>query len=106
MERSRTPTKSPARSSDPRRGHGRREETPLRAAAPRVHSERRPTNGPLRRMIPITVVVNGQPTVVDTPKDVPFGAIILEALHQTENTGQPPAEPRIQQRSSVRDRRP
>ena len=37
-----------------------------------------------------TVVVNGQPTVVSTPKDVPLGAIIPIALQQTGNSGQPP----------------
>ena len=37
-----------------------------------------------------TVVVNGQPTVVSTPKDVPLGTIIPIALRQTGNSGQPP----------------
>ena len=37
-----------------------------------------------------TVVVNGQPTVVSTPKDVALGAIIPIALQQTGNSGQPP----------------
>ena len=37
-----------------------------------------------------TVVVNGQPTVVSTPKDVPLGTIIPIALQQTGNSGQPP----------------
>ena len=42
------------------------------------------------KKISITVVVNGQPTVVDVIADVPLGTIISGALHQTENSGQPP----------------
>ena len=42
------------------------------------------------KKISITVVVNGQPTVVDALGDVPLGAIIPDALRQTENSGQPP----------------
>ena len=42
------------------------------------------------KKIALTVVVNGQPTAVDTPTDVPLGTIIRTALSQTENTGQPP----------------
>ena len=38
----------------------------------------------------ITVVVNGQPTVVDVIEDAPLGTIIPDALRQTENSGQPP----------------
>ena len=42
------------------------------------------------KKISITVVVNGQPTVVDVIEDAPLGTIIPDALHQTENSGQPP----------------
>ena len=43
-----------------------------------------------RKKISITVVVNGQPTVVDVVEDAALGTIIPDALHQTENSGQPP----------------
>ena len=42
------------------------------------------------KKISITVVVNGQPTVVDALEDDPLGTIIPVALRQTENSGQPP----------------
>ena len=42
-----------------------------------------------QKKISITVVVNGQPTVVDAINDAPLGAIIPDALRQTENSGQP-----------------
>ena len=42
------------------------------------------------KKISITVVVSGQPTVVDVIADAPLGTIIPDALHQTENSGQPP----------------
>ena len=42
------------------------------------------------KKIPITVVVNGQPTVVDAIEDDPLGTIIPDVLRQTENSGQPP----------------
>ena len=42
------------------------------------------------KKISITVVVNGQPTVVDAIGDAPLSAIIPDALRQTENSGQPP----------------
>ena len=42
------------------------------------------------KKISITVVVNGQPTVVDAIGDAPLGTIIPHALRQTENSGQPP----------------
>ena len=38
----------------------------------------------------ITVIVNGQPTVVDAVEDAALGSIIPDALRQTENSGQPP----------------
>ncbi len=38
----------------------------------------------------ITVVVNGQPTVVDAFGDALLGTIVPDALRQTENSGQPP----------------
>ncbi|MYB45883.1 MAG: DUF2604 domain-containing protein [Acidimicrobiia bacterium] len=40
--------------------------------------------------IPLTVVVNGQPTVVLAPEDAPLSAVIPVALRQTQNLGQPP----------------
>ena len=42
------------------------------------------------KKIQITVVVNGQPTVVDASADDPLGTIIPDALRQTANSGQPP----------------
>ena len=41
------------------------------------------------KKISITVVVNGQPTVVDVVEDAALGTIIPDALRQTENSGQP-----------------
>jgi uncharacterized protein DUF2604 len=38
----------------------------------------------------ITVVVNGQPAVVDADVNSPLGTIIPRAFEQTGNTGQPP----------------
>ena len=42
------------------------------------------------KKLSITIVVNGQPTVVDAVEDAPLGTIIPDALRQTENSGQPP----------------
>ena len=42
------------------------------------------------KKISITVVVNGQPTVVDAIGDASLSTIIPDALRQTENSGQPP----------------
>ena len=42
------------------------------------------------KKISITIVVNGQPTVVDAVESEPLGAIIPDALRQTANSGQPP----------------
>ena len=42
------------------------------------------------KKIPLTVVVNGQPTVLDVVENAALGTIIPDALRQTENTGQPP----------------
>ena len=42
------------------------------------------------KKIDITVVVNGQPTVVGALDDAPLRTIIPEALQQTDNTGQAP----------------
>ena len=42
------------------------------------------------KKIAITVVVNGQPTVVDAVENDPLSAIIPDALRQTGNSGQPP----------------
>ena len=38
----------------------------------------------------VTVIVNGQPTVVFAIEDQPLGNIIPDALRQTGNSGQPP----------------
>ena len=40
--------------------------------------------------LPLTVVVNGQPTVVDAVVKDPLRSIIEPALRQTGNSGQPP----------------
>ena len=45
---------------------------------------------PTPKKISITVVVNGQPTVVDTIVSDPLGTVIPDALRQTGNSGQPP----------------
>ena len=42
------------------------------------------------KKVSISVVVNGQLTVVDATEDDPVGAIIPDALRQTGNSGQPP----------------
>ena len=42
------------------------------------------------KKIEMTVVVNGQPTVVVAVEDDPLSAIIPDALRQTGNSGQPP----------------
>lgn len=42
-----------------------------------------------KKKISLTVVVNGQPTVVDAFDDAAVGTIIPDALRQTENSGQP-----------------
>ena len=42
------------------------------------------------KKISLTVVVNGQPTVVDAFEDAILDTIIPDALRQTENSGQPP----------------
>lgn len=41
------------------------------------------------KKISLTIIVNGQPTVVDVIGDAPLGSIVPEALRQTENSGQP-----------------
>ena len=41
------------------------------------------------KKIDLTVVVNGEPTVVSVLDSVTLGTIIPEALQQTGNTGQP-----------------
>ena len=43
-----------------------------------------------QKKISITVIVNGQPTVVDAVENDPLGAIIPDALRQTAQLGQPP----------------
>ena len=45
---------------------------------------------PTPKKISITVIVNGQPTVVDEAKNAPLSTIIPDALRQTGNSGQPP----------------
>ena len=42
------------------------------------------------KKISITVVVSGQPTVVDAFETDPLGKIVPDALRQTANSGQPP----------------
>ena len=42
------------------------------------------------KKIPLTIVVNGQPTVVDAVVEDPLRSIIEPALRQTGNSGQPP----------------
>ena len=42
------------------------------------------------KKISITVVVNGQPTVVDAFDDDALSTIVPDALRQTANSGQPP----------------
>ena len=40
------------------------------------------------KKISITVVVDGQPTVVDASEDAPLGSIIPDALRQAKGSGQ------------------
>ena len=40
--------------------------------------------------LPLTIVVNGQPTSLEANLEEPLGALIPRALEQTGNTGQPP----------------
>ena len=42
--------------------------------------------------MPVTVVVNGTPTVVEANGNAPLHTVIPRALQQTGNTGQPPEE--------------
>lgn len=44
----------------------------------------------MAKKLAITVVVNGQPTVVEAEPEAPLKTIIPKALEQTGNTGQPP----------------
>jgi hypothetical protein len=41
--------------------------------------------------VDLTVIVNGQTTVVKTSSEAKLGSIIPEALEQTGNSGQPPS---------------
>jgi uncharacterized protein DUF2604 len=41
--------------------------------------------------IELTVIVNGQPTVVEANVNAPLHTVIPKALEQTGNTGQPPS---------------
>ncbi|MDE2933828.1 MAG: DUF2604 domain-containing protein [Chloroflexota bacterium] len=47
---------------------------------------------PTPKKIFISVVVNGQLTVVESTEDQPVGQIIPDALRQTGNSGQPPKD--------------
>ncbi len=40
--------------------------------------------------LPLTIVVNGQPTSIEANEEELLGALIPRALAQTGNTGQPP----------------
>lgn len=40
--------------------------------------------------VPVTVVVNGQPTQVQASPEAPVHSLIEKALQQTGNAGQPP----------------
>lgn len=40
--------------------------------------------------IDLTIVVNGQPTVVSGNKNAPLHTVVARALEQTGNAGQPP----------------
>ena len=45
---------------------------------------------PTPKKTQISVVVNGQLTVIDATEDEPVGKVIPDALRQTGNSGQPP----------------
>ena len=47
-------------------------------------------NVPMPKKISITVVVNGQPAVIDAVIDAPLGTIIPDALRQAGISDQPP----------------
>lgn len=40
--------------------------------------------------LPLTIVVNGQPTHLEVSEEAPLETVIPRALEQTGNTGQPP----------------
>jgi hypothetical protein len=42
------------------------------------------------KKIDLTIVVNGQPTVVEANLNSPLHSVVGKALEATENTGQPP----------------
>lgn len=42
-----------------------------------------------QKKISLTIVVNGQPTVIDAIGDASLRTVIPDALRQTENSGQP-----------------
>ena len=42
--------------------------------------------------IALTVVVNGAPTVVEAELNAPLKTVVVKALEQTGNTGQPPEQ--------------
>ena len=44
------------------------------------------------KKIDITIVVNGQSTVVNAVDSEPLGSVIPEALRQTGNSGRPPED--------------
>lgn len=57
----------------------------------RVRAKYRPQKGkPMPNKLDITVVVNGQPTIVEANINEPLHVIIPKALEQTGNMGQPP----------------
>ena len=45
---------------------------------------------PSKNQIQLTVVVNGEPTIVEANVEAPLRTVIPKALHQTGNSGQPP----------------
>jgi hypothetical protein len=53
--------------------------------------------------IEITVIVNGQPTMVRANANAPLHTIIPKALHQTNTTGQPPENWDLNYEGSILD---
>ncbi|HEY2053443.1 MAG TPA: DUF2604 domain-containing protein [Solirubrobacterales bacterium] len=39
--------------------------------------------------IDLTIIVNGQPTIVEVNQNAELGSVVEKALHQTHTTGQP-----------------
>lgn len=53
--------------------------------------------------IDLTIIVNGQPTVVRANPNAPLRTVVEKALEQTNNTGQPPENWELNYNGTVLD---